>query len=235
MWYVASEENIDYISHHGILGQKWGIRRYQYEDGSLTPEGRIRYGTQENYEAALRKHDRNVRIAKGVAIGALAGLAVYGGARYLKQQRALKAQLTNGLSPDYLNRILPNYQNMAKGFTYNQLQNVQNNMLQDAKNANFMNPKHKAVYDVVTNEMLRRDKMSAVFENKGEKAIKEAIKTVGDKASNEFLKSAGTALGAAAIGAVVATAKQTTERRERSPEDKANEYANYMWQNPNKK
>lgn len=32
------------LYHHGILGQKWGRRRFQYEDGSLTPEGRKRYG-----------------------------------------------------------------------------------------------------------------------------------------------------------------------------------------------
>lgn len=31
------------LVHSGILGQKWGLRRYQYADGSLTPEGRIRY------------------------------------------------------------------------------------------------------------------------------------------------------------------------------------------------
>lgn len=33
----------DELQHHGILGQKWGIRRYQNADGSLTTEGRIRY------------------------------------------------------------------------------------------------------------------------------------------------------------------------------------------------
>ena len=30
------------LTHHGIKGQKWGIRRFQNEDGSLTPAGRRR-------------------------------------------------------------------------------------------------------------------------------------------------------------------------------------------------
>lgn len=34
----------DVIKHHGILGQKWGVRRYQEEDGSLTAAGKKRYG-----------------------------------------------------------------------------------------------------------------------------------------------------------------------------------------------
>lgn len=39
-----SEKNIDLIiSHHGIKGQKWGIRRYQNEDGTLTDSGKARY------------------------------------------------------------------------------------------------------------------------------------------------------------------------------------------------
>ena len=32
-----------YLAHHGILGMKWGIRRYQTSDGILTESGKVRY------------------------------------------------------------------------------------------------------------------------------------------------------------------------------------------------
>lgn len=34
----------EYLAHYGVKGQKWGERRYQYDDGGLTPEGREHYG-----------------------------------------------------------------------------------------------------------------------------------------------------------------------------------------------
>ena len=40
------------LYHHGILGQKWGIRRFQNEDGSLTPAGIKR---QARYEAKIER------------------------------------------------------------------------------------------------------------------------------------------------------------------------------------
>lgn len=44
---LISEEE---LQHHGIKGQKWGRRRFQNEDGSLTAAGKKRYGTEDNFE-----------------------------------------------------------------------------------------------------------------------------------------------------------------------------------------
>ena len=37
---LISEE--DHIAHHGIKGQKWGVRRFRNEDGTLTEAGKKR-------------------------------------------------------------------------------------------------------------------------------------------------------------------------------------------------
>lgn len=47
----------DELYHHGILGQKWGIRRYQNKDGSLTAEGIKRYRTDLRFKAKIDKQN----------------------------------------------------------------------------------------------------------------------------------------------------------------------------------
>lgn len=47
---MSRRYRLDELVHYGVKGQKWGRRRYQNKDGSLTPEGRKRYGSEENFE-----------------------------------------------------------------------------------------------------------------------------------------------------------------------------------------
>lgn len=38
----------DYLAHHGIKGQKWGVRRFRNEDGTLTDAGKKKYNSDND-------------------------------------------------------------------------------------------------------------------------------------------------------------------------------------------
>lgn len=46
------------LVHHGVIGMKWGVRRYQNKDGSLTSAGQKRYDRDQRENAAKKKENR---------------------------------------------------------------------------------------------------------------------------------------------------------------------------------
>ena len=58
--YDDDNEESDYLEghlqHHGILGMKWGVRRYQNADGSLTAAGRVHYNRNDHNYKRVREN-----------------------------------------------------------------------------------------------------------------------------------------------------------------------------------
>lgn len=84
------------LYHWGIKGMHWGIRRYQNTDGSLTAEGRIRYGSGQ--ESGLKRTAK--KVGKGLAVGAkTVGKGVGKGAKTIGSKIARNYRIKHPKNP----------------------------------------------------------------------------------------------------------------------------------------
>lgn len=79
--FARMEYDSNYLIHHGIIGQRWGIRRFQNPDGSLTEAGKKRYEVQNESNKALKRMnlDKAKKVAKVVGVTAGTALLAYSG------------------------------------------------------------------------------------------------------------------------------------------------------------
>lgn len=63
--------NKTYMAHHGVKGQRWGVRRYQNEDGSLTSAGRKRYNVNQDGTVDMKSNYRRKQNIRGVVKSAV--------------------------------------------------------------------------------------------------------------------------------------------------------------------
>lgn len=92
-----------YLAHHGIKGQKWGVRRFENPDGTLTAAGKLRYGklAGKAYEKFGTKEGVAGKIGRWATTRYVQGGQ---GALYRDIRRDAKNNLGKGHSKEELNK-----------------------------------------------------------------------------------------------------------------------------------
>lgn len=128
-YYVGNMPAGDHLMHYGTKGMKWGLRRYQNLDGSLTAAGRVRYGVSNAYSRArsgvrsagnrtsswYKKNKKTIKkVGIAVGAGAAAAGATYLGMRYGKGAAKAVNRAARGFIADSRTRRAA--RNSSKGY-----------------------------------------------------------------------------------------------------------------------
>ena len=165
----------DELYHHGIKGQKWGVRRFRNEDGSLTNDGKERYNKRRD---TAKKVAIGVGITGAVALGAY---VVHKNRQYIRNKASKrqieigKKKVSNIVDLDIQSRI--NYVDAKNSKDIK-------GMMKEKKRMKTYRKAAKKITDTYSREAYKHHD-DKVLEKEYKKLLEDLKRT---KAENEYLK-----------------------------------------------
>lgn len=173
--YVGQLFSDSYLEHHGILGMKWGVRRFQNKDGTLTTAGRKRKLVNEHKNENKKKglSDRQKTALKIGAAVAIGGLAAYGGYKAYKNHSdpSMIEKLAKKKMNKEVSKAAWDLHHTRQSYGYQKI-------AEKSKNGQIDSEKWKTRDDEALNKFHEaRDKAKQKYENTVAKAkMKDAVK-----------------------------------------------------------
>lgn len=235
----AIEKKEEYLEHHGIRGQKWGIRRFQNADGSLTAQGRSRYGdkVEKKLQSATKWENKAINAKTG--IGRSLATTVAANKRYkadVAADRATKDYNALHISKDMARafgagaetnaRIAQGLKDRAEKATGKEKEKLINNAIKYLSTAENYETGAKAYKNIANAPVL----------SKGSTYIKETLKIMGGTSytsagramsgKQKYFESIGNAIIDAGILNTVTRVRDSAYKKSTTAEERWNKIAN---------